>query len=282
MSRASRVLAEVYSTYEAKADSKGFVEVQDAGHYSRAFTIIEAAGRAKKGGEYAEINKSHYKGGQFLPSTEAPPGTFKQPKGPPATGRQLIEPGVIADPPSPRHSSIYNPIREYVQPKGAGREYLNVPYAQRHEAKARGARWDPDKRSWYMDHPGEPGKIELKPNLNAFFNTGEPVTAESKMGRHTIGELIDRFNKGERWVSDEDASESRARRVINEAKRSWTYKERYTQVFDTEEEARAVSKDLFGEEHSKTPYAAMPNREGGWMVFNREGTKRLAVPTNER
>lgn len=30
------------------------------------------------------------------------------------------------------------------------KQYLNVPYAQREEAKKMGARWDPEKKKWYM------------------------------------------------------------------------------------------------------------------------------------
>lgn len=31
------------------------------------------------------------------------------------------------------------------------RQYLNVPYAEKEEAKRQGARWDPEKKKWYIE-----------------------------------------------------------------------------------------------------------------------------------
>src|SRR5215471_17267139 len=52
-----------------------FVESDHPRNKSGEFT--KGAGRARRGGEVAVSNKAFYKGGQFLPSTEAPPGTYK-------------------------------------------------------------------------------------------------------------------------------------------------------------------------------------------------------------
>ena len=41
-----------------------------------------------------------------------------------------------------------------VTPTGAGRTYLDVPFAHKDAAKAAGARWDPAAKSWYAPHPG--------------------------------------------------------------------------------------------------------------------------------
>jgi putative DNA primase/helicase len=40
------------------------------------------------------------------------------------------------------------------------RTYLAVPYAERHEAKALGARWDAVKKAWYVGPEADRGKIE--------------------------------------------------------------------------------------------------------------------------
>lgn len=40
------------------------------------------------------------------------------------------------------------------------RFYLNVPYAEKDEAKALGARWDAAKKKWYAPQGVEPGQFE--------------------------------------------------------------------------------------------------------------------------
>jgi putative DNA primase/helicase len=44
--------------------------------------------------------------------------------------------------------------------QGDGRRYLAVPYAEKDQAKALGAKWDPNAKSWY-----DPG-----PDINAQLN----------------------------------------------------------------------------------------------------------------
>ena len=41
----------------------------------------------------------------------------------------------------------------------AERTYLAVPYAERHEAKALGARWDTVKKAWYVGPEADREKI---------------------------------------------------------------------------------------------------------------------------
>jgi hypothetical protein len=57
-------------------------------------TEIMSKGQAKVGGEVG-VNGHFYKGGQFLPTTQAEPGKFKSKKG---TGKVEIEPYVWALP----------------------------------------------------------------------------------------------------------------------------------------------------------------------------------------
>lgn len=44
---------------------------------------------------------------------------------------------------------------EHAENKLQSRQYLNVPFSEKDEAKRKGARWDPDKKKWYHDedHP---------------------------------------------------------------------------------------------------------------------------------
>lgn len=49
--------------------------------------------------------------------------------------------------------------------RNAGRTYLNVPYAEKDEAKRMGARWDPQRRRWYArkGHSSEKALLERRP-----------------------------------------------------------------------------------------------------------------------
>src|ERR1700756_1220097 len=55
------------------------------------------------------------------------------------------------------HTQETTAVREEI-PK-AERTYLAVPYDERQEAKAMGARWDPFKKVWYVGPGIEPEKI---------------------------------------------------------------------------------------------------------------------------
>jgi len=138
-------------------------------------------GRAAKGGQTAESNGYFYKGGRFLPTTTAEPGKWKIGKKWVKSGRELIEPGVIAHAPTPFSRSIYGPIGHYVE------------------------------------HPNNDfKKVKLKEGMKVLGKTGEdglqryePVTHETTWTPRvhdyehhtpvTIGELIEAYNKGHRW-----------------------------------------------------------------------------------
>jgi hypothetical protein len=79
--------------------------------------IITEAGRAQSGGETG-VNGFPYKGGQFLPSTTAPPGTWRvKIKGKSKLLHNkmwLVAPGQQEMAPTPFSRSIFSGIREYV------------------------------------------------------------------------------------------------------------------------------------------------------------------------
>jgi hypothetical protein len=144
-------------------------------------TALENTGRAKAGGQVADSNGFFYKGGQFLPNTNAEPGKWKINGKWVKSGTELIEPGVRANAPTPFSRSILNPLREYVD---------------------------------YVD--GDFKKLKLKEGMKVLGKTGddglqhyEPVTLDTTWTPRladyehhtpvTIGELIDAYNKGQRW-----------------------------------------------------------------------------------
>jgi len=57
-------------------------------------------------------------------------------------------------PPAPRNQ------RSRPASAASDRFYLNVPYAEKDEAKALGARWDAAKKKWYAPQGAEPGQFE--------------------------------------------------------------------------------------------------------------------------
>ena len=126
--------------------------------------------QAKKGGEIAESNQYHYKGGQFLPSTSAEPGKWKLGKKWVHAGKEMIEPGKYEHQPTPFSRSILGALGAYA----------------------------------YNDN----GKISLRKGV--YDHRGEPITGETKtrlgikgiQGKHehSYGQLVDEYNKGNRWV----------------------------------------------------------------------------------
>jgi hypothetical protein len=135
--------------------------------------MAQKSGRsqAQKGGETADSNQYHYKGGQFLPSTSAEPGKWKIGKKWVSSGKELTEPGKLEHQPTPFSRSIFSSI---------------------HGLSER----DKDKN--------------LKLRDEIYSHTGEPITNESKirlgvkgqLGKHehSYGQLLDEYNKGNRWV----------------------------------------------------------------------------------
>ena len=128
--------------------------------------------QAKAGGEVAESNGYFYKGGQFLPSTEAEPGRWKIGKKVVTTKQEVIAPGEMAVQPTPFSRSIYQAAL------GQG--------------------------DWVTKTPEG-----LKVRENIKTSTGEPITPDMKirlgvkgvLGKEelTLQEFVDAYNKGQRW-----------------------------------------------------------------------------------
>ena len=146
--------------------------------------IFDSAGRAKIGGQDG-INGWFYKGGQFLPSTMAEPGSWRVGKKWVKTGKELVEPGKFEVQPTPLSRSIL---------------VLMAPGA--------------------MTVIGRDGKASLNPGANGDGirdHNGQPITEETKIrpgvkgivGKHeySLGDLISQYNKGARWVEVDPPTE---------------------------------------------------------------------------
>lgn len=128
------------------------------------------SGRAKKGGEIAESNQYHYKGGQFLPTTEAEPGKWRIGKKWVNAGKEMVEPGKYEHQPTPFSRGILGALGAYAL--------------------------------------HDKGKISLRKGI--YGNKGEPINEETKLRlgikgkqgkhEHSLGQLVDEYNKGNRWV----------------------------------------------------------------------------------
>lgn len=124
--------------------------------------MINEAGRAKVGGE-SGINGFTYKGGQFLPSTNAPPGTWRVKQNGKnklvSTKKWLIAPGKSEESPSPYARGIFQIMAQIV---------------------------DVDKS----------GVVSVKDNPIAVEYYGRGMCD----GRYDVEELVEMYNKGMRWV----------------------------------------------------------------------------------
>jgi hypothetical protein len=136
-------------------------------------------GRAKKGGEIAESNKAHYKGGQFLPNTSAEPGRWKVGKKWVKSGNELIEPGVRGHAPTPFSRGIYGPMREFVE----------HPDNDFKKVKLKEGMKTLESKDGYQSYVPVTHETTWTPRL-ADYEHHTPVT---------IGELIEAYNKGHRW-----------------------------------------------------------------------------------
>ena len=127
--------------------------------------------QAKKGGETAESNQYFYKGGQFLPSTEAEPGRWKVGKKWVHAGKEMTEPGKYEHQPTPFSRAILGLVHGWAERDKDNNLKL---------------------REGISDHTGKPvtHDTEIRPGVKGV------------MGKHThkVGHLIDEYKKGNRWV----------------------------------------------------------------------------------
>ena len=123
--------------------------------------------RAASGGQIATANGYFYKGGQFLPSTENPPGKFKVGKKWVAAKSLLIEPGKNETQPTATALSIFSGIREYTTQDDNGNLILKEGIRD-----------------------GQGG--EVKPDAPYLEREGYPVM--------TYGDVVNAYNNGQRWV----------------------------------------------------------------------------------
>lgn len=140
--------------------------------------FTDKGGRAAAGGEIAKANGYFYKGGQFLPSTDAEPGKWKIGKKWVTTGKELIGPREFGVQPTPFSRSIFGMIRNLTL-------------------------WDEDKklrfREGIKDYQGKPI------TENDTFRPG----VKGVLGKEEISykAMIEAYNNGQRWFDvDPEAS----------------------------------------------------------------------------
>lgn len=130
----------------------------------------------------------------------------------------------------------------------AGGTYLNVPYKQRELAKQHGAKWNPDKKQWYL-----PPGVELAEEIKHFSpDYKAPVTPKSNSSRSsqntpTKKADINNMSKSEAKAHLDDLYKKRKRYndVVNEGGEGFNpfdaaireFSSRYTRKFDPEKQA---------------------------------------------
>lgn len=122
--------------------------------------------RAKAGGETASANGYFYKGGQFLPSTDAPPGTWRVEGKLVKSRKRQVGPGQYEMQPGPNAKSVY-------------------------EMAAVGA--------WTRRNSDN--KLEIVGGIKD--NNNVLVTPETRIGVGdlTLQDAVDAWNNGQRWFS---------------------------------------------------------------------------------
>ena len=156
---------------DLRAALSDYLPMDEASRMARA-----GDSRAAAGGTVG-INGYLYKGGQFLPQTEAPPGTWRvKVKGKArniGNGRELVAPGEFQERPTPFSRSV-------MQMMGGG-SIVDI---------------------------GDDGVAKLNPNYNWAYDGSSPDVknplrfknlAQSKE-TYSINDLVDLYNKGVRWI----------------------------------------------------------------------------------
>jgi len=126
--------------------------------------------RAAAGGEHADSNGYFYKGGQFLPSSDNPPGTFKVDGKVLKTGRAQVEPGKWEVQPTPFSRPIFELIGGHTI---SSDDSLKL-------------------REGIRDYNGDPISMdtEIRPGVKGILSKEA----------FTMGEMIGAYNNGMRWI----------------------------------------------------------------------------------
>src|SRR5262249_15635398 len=131
----------------------------------------------------AGVNGYLYKGGQFLPSTDAPPGTWRVKVNGKSSnipnGEELIAPGVKAGRPTPFSKSVYQAMGHgyHVDLDASGQAVLNPRF------------------NWDFAGYGPDTKQTLR-----FKNLAQSPE------QYSINDLMDLYNKGARWIDLEPST----------------------------------------------------------------------------
>lgn len=79
----------------------------------------------------------------------------------------------------------------------AGGIYLNVPYEQRELAKQHGAKWNPDKKKWYL-----PPGVELADEIKHFRQDSSPLAQQKATAKQAAGGAVEQSsNSGIKIIS---------------------------------------------------------------------------------
>ena len=79
----------------------------------------------------------------------------------------------------------------------AGGTYLNVPYEQRELAKQHGAKWNPDKKKWYL-----PPGVELADEIKHFRQDSSPLAQQKATAKQAVGGAVEQSsNSGIKIIS---------------------------------------------------------------------------------
>lgn len=79
----------------------------------------------------------------------------------------------------------------------AGGTYLNVPYEQRELAKQHGAKWNPDKKKWYL-----PPGVELADEIKHFRQDSSPLAQKKDTAKQAAGGAVEQSsNSGIKIIS---------------------------------------------------------------------------------
>lgn len=149
---------------------KGSAGPAMGGNQLGAVGDVSKRSRAAIGGEVAKSNEFFYKGGQFLPSTDAPPGTWRVGKKIMSTGKAQVSPGQWEVQPTPLSRPIYEIVSGWTTRGADGKLSL-------HEGALKAGSISPDDL--------------MRPGVKGILSKNE----------YKVQELIDQYNSGNRWLN---------------------------------------------------------------------------------